>query len=272
MLYTLHHSAKYHSLPLLPVLLGADHPQEPVLRSEGLPFYQWFYCVKGRGEFIVDHKKAVISEGQGLFIAPYIPHSYKGMNADWTVHLIGFRGAACAEILQALRMTESGVYHFLDSDVFPSYIAQFLALAEGSDPRKEEALSKLCYNMLLDLAPCIQYIHHSCPVAENELIERLIGLMEKNYGRSLSLTELAEQVNLSREYMCTLFKRSMNQTIMQYLQAVRIARARVFLIQYPEKHAAEIAHMCGFESPSYFGKVFKKIVGCTPDNFRRSVT
>lgn len=43
---------------------------------------------------------------------------------------------------------------------------------------------------------------------------------------------------------------------MQYLQTVRISRARIFLIQYPEKHVAEIAHMCGFESPSCFGKVF----------------
>ena len=43
----------------------------------------------------------------------------------------------------------------------------------------------------------------------------------------------------------------------------------LFLEQYPEKKAYEIGKMCGFESPSYFGKNFREIVGLTPEQYRR---
>ena len=65
------------------------------------------------------------------------------------------------------------------------------------------------------------------------------------------------------------FKQILGQTIVQYLQTVRITHARIFLIQYPEKQISEIASLCGFENSSYFGKVFRKICGCSPDQFRR---
>lgn len=69
---------------------------------------------------------------------------------------------------------------------------------------------------------------------------------------------------------CAIFKKSMGQTIMHYLKTLRISRARIFLHQYPEKKTLEIAEMCGFQSPSYFGKVFKEEVGVTPEMYRKS--
>lgn len=269
MLYDLHYSNKYNFLPLLPKLLGVNHLQEPVQRPHGFPVFQWFYCVKGQGEFIINGQRSIISKGQGLLIYPHISHSYKGLTSDWTVHLIGFGGNACTEILQTLHMLESGVYHFSNSDIFPTHIENLLYLSQRDITEKETELSKACYSMLLDLSPSIRQIHNTTATYENELVRKLIDYMEEKYACDISLNELTDYVNLSKEYMCNLFKHTMHQTIMQYLQTVRISRARIFLIQYPEKHVAEIAHMCGFESPSYFGKVFKKIAGCTPDNFRR---
>ena len=93
--------------------------------------------------------------------------------------------------------------------------------------------------------------------------------MESNYTQPVTLTDLSEYINLSKEYMCSLFKDVTGQTIMQYLKTVRIGRAKILLMQYPEKHVSEIAHLCGFEDAGYFGRVFKKMVGCTPDYFRR---
>ena len=161
------------------------------------------------------------------------------------------------------------MYHFSNSDIFPTHIENLLYLSQRDITEKETELSKACYSMLLDLSHCIRQIHNTTVTYENELVRKLIDYMEEKYACDISLNELADYVNLSKEYMCNLFKHTMHQTIMQYLQTVRISRARIFLIQYPEKHVAEIAHMCGFESSSYFGKVFKKIAGCTPDNFRR---
>ena len=83
---------------------------------------------------------------------------------------------------------------------------------------------------------------------------------------------MAEYVGLSKEYMCSLFKSAMQQTIMHYLLELRIAQARILLIQYPEKTVKEISMMCGFESPSYFGSQFKRITSTTPENYRRGLS
>ena len=100
------------------------------------------------------------------------------------------------------------------------------------------------------------------------MIQNIINYLEENYQGSVSLDDISCNVRLSKEYICALFKQAMHQTIMRYLIKIRISRARIYLLQYPEKRVLEIARMCGFESPSYFGKVFKNEVGVTPDQYR----
>jgi len=108
-------------------------------------------------------------------------------------------------------------------------------------------------------------------VDADDLITAVIFYMEQHYGRDISLDELAELVGLSKEYLCTLFKKTMKQTVMQYLLTIRISQARTLLIRFPEKKVQEIAKLCGFESPSYFGKKFKQETGMTPDAFRKKL-
>ena len=166
-------------------------------------------------------------------------------------------------------MYESGVYHISEPDIFPEHIQNMLWLSQRELPHRERELSKSCYSMLLDLAPGVHRIDTSSLIQEDERIRDLVTYMEENYSRDLSLDELAGHVNLTKEYMCQLFKKNMGQTILHFLQGIRISRARFFLIQYPEKKVWEIAAMCGFSSPSYFGKIFRETCGCSPDAFRR---
>ena len=56
---------------------------------------------------------------------------------------------------------------------------------------------------------------------------------------------------------------------MHYLLMLRISHAKIYLIQYPDKKVTEISKMCGFESPSYFGKLFRREVGMTPEQYRK---
>lgn len=269
MFYHFPKSGHYASLPISLELLGFSHHQEPIQRPHGFPLFQWFYGTKGHGEFLISGQRSILFPGQGLFIEPGIAHSYRGLTSDFTVHFIGFQGNACAEILQSLCMQETGIYHISDPEIFPSHINQILTLVQQTNFGKEAALSKACYSMLLDLSFYIHRIQNSAPASENELVQKMIDFLEQSYASPVTLTDLADHVNLSKEYTCTLFKHTMQQTIIQYLQTVRISRARIFLIQYPERRVSEIAHLCGFESPSYFGSVFKKICGCTPEEFRR---
>lgn len=269
MIISFHESEnQQHKLPISLRILGADHQQEPIFRPKGLSVFQWFYCVRGRGELIINQERSLIHQGQGALIYPCVPHSYRGLTDDWTVHFFGFAGPNCVELLKTFRMHESGVYHFSDTEVFPTYIWRLIQMREQAPEHRATAFSKACYCFLADLSSCIKRINAAVPIQENAVIRKITDYLEEHYADNILLDDLADHVQLSKEYMCALFKQAMRQTIMHHLMDIRISRARVYLLQYPEKRVLEIAQMCGFNSPSYFGAVFKKEVGVTPEGYR----
>ena len=152
--------------------------------------------------------------------------------------------------------------------MFERYVERLLHLHKR-DPGQAE-YSKLCYSLFLDLAPLAQRLADVQPMAPlNDAVQMIVDFLETHYSEPISLDALAHEVHLTKEYMCVLFKKEMDRTILHHLTLIRVGWARRFLERYPEKKAYEIGQMCGFESPSYFGKKFKQLVGLTPDSYRR---
>ncbi len=257
-------------LPLQLELIGINHHQEPILRPHGMPFYQWFYCIKGQGEFIVNGQRSIISKGQGLLIYPQISHIYQAISNDWMVHFIGFGGSACKEILHGLQMYETGVYHLSVPEIFEQHLQTLCQIYLRDLSQKSLELSKECYNFLLELYPSVSRIHPTAAADSNERITAVITYIEDHYAEDLSLDHLASLVGLSREYLCTLFKQTMRQTLSDFILGIRLSHARSLLLTHPDLKVLEIARLCGFQSPSYFGKIFKRKIGITPEMFRKS--
>lgn len=270
MIYPCHLTASTAPLPIQLQLFGIDHLQPPVKRPDGVPYYQWFYCTKGQGEVLVNRQCFLIAPGEGFLILPDDPHDYQGLTDDWTLQIIGFSGPVCTELLKTLLMYESGPYHFSDPTFFLEHMEQIMKIYTEAASGRAFRFSKACYDFLLDISMHMIHSHSIGAGQENELVETIVTYLERNYQNPVSLSDLASIVNLSRDYMCALFKQHTGQTIIQYLLEIRIGHARHFLTLYPEKKILEIGKMCGFESPSYFGKMFKKEVGTTPEQYRRN--
>lgn len=271
MLYQFHSQESLQTLPLQLWMFGVNHKQELVHRPQGVPYFQWFFCVKGQGELILGSQRSIISEGQGFLIFPDTAHLYRGTTPNWVLHIIAFNGSLCSEILNILQMGESGSYHFSDNKIFEKHIQNLLWLHENRSANRTQSYSKECYDFLLDISQCITHIHEFSYEQGNALVLKIVTYLEKNYRDCISLDTLASTVNLSKDYMCALFKSATGQTIVHCLTNIRIGHARQFLIQYPDKKVLDIARDCGFESPSYFGKIFKREIGITPDQYRKSV-
>ncbi|MCF0132459.1 MAG: AraC family transcriptional regulator [Blautia sp.] len=269
MIYQIRYSAKENVLPVQLRFLGIEHLQEPINRPNGMPVFQWFCCTKGKGEFVVNNQKSVIMKGQGLLIYPSVPHSYRGLTDDWMMDFFAFDGMIVPELMKELGLIDSGVYNLAKPGIFEAYIKELECIFTSNSRFKKLDYSEKCYRFLVDLAQNTKRVIDSEYVYENELIRNMVFFMENHYDSAITLTEFSKRFGYSKEYLCACFKKSMNQTIMQYLQKIRISRARIFLLQYPEKPVCEIAAMCGFESPSYFGYIFKKEMGITPEQYRK---
>ncbi|MFC4779276.1 helix-turn-helix domain-containing protein [Paenibacillus sp. GCM10023252] len=100
-----------------------------------------------------------------------------------------------------------------------------------------------------------------------EPYERVAARIELHYYQPLSLDDLAAEAGLSRHHFCKAFRKLTGLTPMQYLRNKRIEQA-AYLLSSTDKSIADIAVQTGFDTTSYFGKVFRSVVGRTPTEYR----
>lgn len=99
-------------------------------------------------------------------------------------------------------------------------------------------------------------------------IRRVCEHIDKHYAHNLSLPEAAEMAHLSVSHFSSLFKKSTGLTYLNYVNQLRIQKAKELLL-VPETKIYEVADQVGFVSLPYFNRVFKQLVGTTPLEFRK---
>lgn len=100
-------------------------------------------------------------------------------------------------------------------------------------------------------------------------LEKILACMEENLEeKNVSLTLLAEQMDMNPAYISQLFKKELGIGYHAYLNQMRVERARKYLTESTESITA-VAEKVGFSDYRVFTKVFKSIVGETPSQFRK---
>ena len=91
--------------------------------------------------------------------------------------------------------------------------------------------------------------------------------IDAHYAQKPDVNIVAGKVNLTTPAFCRYFKRQTNITFTEFVNQYRIERAKNLLMQ--DKNITETCYAVGFESLSYFNKLFNKIVGENPSDFKR---
>jgi len=102
-----------------------------------------------------------------------------------------------------------------------------------------------------------------------EDMKKVFLYIREEYASPLSLEDMASKVNMSREYFCRRFSELMHMTPFEYLLQIRIENS-CSLLQETDMTIGEIATECGFNSFSYFAKIFKRFTGYTPREYRKA--
>ena len=84
---------------------------------------------------------------------------------------------------------------------------------------------------------------------------------------SLSLNQVAREVNISANYLSAVFSQEMGATFTEYVTSKRMDRAKE-LLRTTDKRSGEVAAAVGYRDPHYFSFLFKKTQGCTPRDYR----
>lgn len=106
--------------------------------------------------------------------------------------------------------------------------------------------------------------------SKNDLIDKALKIINKEYMKGLTLEDLAKKLHLSKNYLCSLFKEETGFTFCQYLNTLKTNKAKKLLTE-DKKTLEYISYECGFSSQAHFTMTFKKYTGKTPKEYKLSL-
>lgn len=105
-------------------------------------------------------------------------------------------------------------------------------------------------------------------LTENGMILNVIEFIRQNYDKEISLSDAAELVGITPEYLSKLFSKEMGINYSTFLGEFRVSVAKKLLASGKYK-ICEVAVMVGYRDTKYFNKVFRSIMGVSPSDYRK---
>ena len=100
-------------------------------------------------------------------------------------------------------------------------------------------------------------------------VATILSFMEQHYPENITLSNIAETVNLSERETLRCFKKITGESPIQYLLKYRLIQSASMLTEYPDKNISLVAEECGFDSPAYYAKKFKEFYLYSPSEYRQ---
>ncbi len=167
-------------------------------------------------------------------------------------------------MLPAICIDQSESWH----KPFREYLLRIIALDEKKPDFYELDITICLQSMWRLLLEHITYEPQTS--RENSLeydrIKKILSYIEENYQNKITLNDIAGHIHLCESECTRLFKRHMNTTLFAFLQEYRIERSLEFL--QADQPVSAVADKAGFSDPNYYSKVFAKIKGCSPREYR----
>lgn len=131
---------------------------------------------------------------------------------------------------------------------------------------------QICEKLLALLTLLMQESWHPEAVraggAKRQNLQEIKDYLDAHYGEKITLDALAEQFYINKFYLTRVFKEQFGQTVTGYLMQLRITQAKR-LLRFSDKNIETIAQKCGMSDANYFSRIFKKVEGTTPGQYRR---
>lgn len=109
-----------------------------------------------------------------------------------------------------------------------------------------------------------------CSEAANILVRQAAAYIDEFYFESLTLSGLAEKYHVENSYFSRVFRKEMGENLIHYLTRTRIEKAKEH-IRRGGMNLTEVAFMVGYDDYTYFNKVFRKIMGVSPREYKQNL-
>lgn len=268
------HEATRH--PLCQGLYVTDIGYYPVARAHrrtrraGSAQHLLLYCVQGAGWYQLNHaEKQPLRANQWVILPAHMPHKYGADEAaPWTIYWLHFAGTQAAalhahlqeqapEAPTTIRPTEERL------QLFEAIFSQLTLTASLAGV--VQASARLGH-FLLALLPTAGSPAQPSAVAGS--VTQSIRFMREHLAQSFTVQELAVQAGLSASHYAALFRGQVGRPPIVFFNFLKVQHACQQLTDSALR-IKEIAHQLGFADVYYFSRVFTKVMGVSPRQFRQ---
>ncbi len=248
----------------------------------------------GEADLIPDDKKIRLKAGQGILINQNVMHSLQAVDAkaDCSLYstifhpsfLFGYGNTVMsAKLLTPVLNSPTFKIMLLDENEpateklmnsINSVIAVNVTKKYGFELITKSYLCQFWVQLLEQVIPQ----NLNCPKQnilslDETRVKEIILYIEEHYSEHISLEDLANSVHISKSECCRCFKRALQFTPIEYLMKYRIFKAaNMIQVSNPISHSiSDLAFSVGFNNVSYFNKVFKQYMKCTPKEYKKGI-
>lgn len=246
-------------------------------------FYEFVYVDSGTLISVMNDHETRLSSGDFLLIQPGSSHYYKadGRRSSSFFVICFAASGTTLKILDhpiLLDAREKQLMAEIVNEAKNAFVFPFrkkLRLKQdavfGAQQLVENNIEKLLIRLIRRESNAnsnVRFVLGSLDL-ENHLVKDMITFMKKHLTEHLTLDRIAGELHYSKTFLNRIFKHSTGMPIMQYFGFLKIEEAKLRLRE--NQSSGTVALSLGFESTSYFSKVFHKAVGMTPTEYRRTV-
>lgn len=241
-------------------------------RPGGCSTHIFIYCVEGEGWVILENnRKLPIYKNTLVVIPARTPHIYGAAEANpWSIYWFHLEGEAVQQFIQSFNMHKSTLYVPATEGVRIINLFEEcyeILLYKGYSFKHYLYVSQ-AMRYLLGIIALLQG-EASQDERKNVYIELSIQYMIEQIHTSLTLGELANHVNLSKPHFIHLFKQITGYSPIDYYLRLKIQRSCQYL-DLTDQTIKTVSKNVGIQDPYYFSRVFRKIMGQSPSDYRKT--
>ena len=244
----------------------------PTWRPKGRLDYQLLYIVSGKGHFYFHGEDRVVYAGRMVLIQPRQEQHYEYFGEDKPeVYWVHFTGSDVKNILHSYNIPmDDPIFYSGASSTYSYLFKEMIHELQDCKTGYEDLLAMYLRQIFLLVQRTRQEERPTVSTYIQEEMEFARRYFNEHYNEPISIQEYAESRNMSVCYFQRNFKQIVKHTPMQYLLTIRVNNA-ASLLETTDYSMAEIAAIVGYEDPLYFSRLFRKIKGVSPRDYRNLV-
>lgn len=237
------------------------------VRQEAIDQYVLIYCVDGSGWYVLKGQRYEVKRNQYFILPAGTPHEYGATEGErWTIYWVHFRGehaSVYAEGAQKPQEVKAAMNSNISNrnNIFEEILST-LHFGDGIEDLRYA--SSLLHYYLASLRYLRQY---RSTVRYDGVVNAAIHYMKENVERHLTLQDVLDYVGYSSTRFSALFKKETGSSPLAYFNRLKIEYA-CQMLKTTDMHINRICYKVGIEDSLYFSRMFSKVMGMSPSEYR----